>query len=359
MKVAIFHNFLDNIGGAEKVALILARELYADVYTTNINADMIAKMGFNDINIISIGKIPTNAPLRQQSALKRFRRLNLKNKYDHYIIAGDWAVSGTVNHHPNTWYVHSPIREIWDLYEYTKKHTVPPLARPAFALWAKYNRHLNKRYATQADNIVCNSLNTQKRIKKYLDHDAMVIHPPIDTEKFYYQTNGNFWLSVNRLLPHKRIEVQLEAFRQMPDKKLIIVGSYEKARHFKKYADYVKRIMPPNVEIKSWVDDGELKELYANCRGLIATAQDEDFGMTVVEAMAAGKPVIASNEGGYKETVINGQTGTLIDNINSEKLTQAIQTMDEPEKYQGACQNQAIKFSIDNFITQIKAKINE
>ena len=125
MKIAIFHNFMDNIGGAEKVALILARELKASIYSTNFNKQMISKMGFSDIPLISIGKIPLNPPFRQQAALFKFRKLNLGKKYDFYIIDGDWAMSGAVNHRPNLWYVHSPIREIWDLYKYTRQNTVP------------------------------------------------------------------------------------------------------------------------------------------------------------------------------------------------------------------------------------------
>ena len=114
-KIAIFHNFMDNIGGAERVGLILARELKADFYTTNIDEEKIKKMGFSNIKLKSIGKVPINAPFRQQIALWRFRLLNLKNKYDYYIIDGDWAMSGAVKNKPNLWYVHSPIREIWDL----------------------------------------------------------------------------------------------------------------------------------------------------------------------------------------------------------------------------------------------------
>ena len=112
MKIAIFHNYMDNIGGAEKVTLTLAKELNADIFTTNINKKKIKKMGFHNLNIKSIGKIPINAPFRQQAALYKFRKLNLKNKYDFYIISGDWAMAGAVNNRPNLWYVHSPIREI-------------------------------------------------------------------------------------------------------------------------------------------------------------------------------------------------------------------------------------------------------
>lgn len=154
--------------------------------------------------------------------------------------------------------------------------------------------------------------------------------------------------------------MQIKAFQKLPDEKLIIVGSYEKSRHFHSYANYIKSIMPKNVEIVSWVDSGTLVNLYANCKGFITTAQDEDFGMTVVEAMASGKPVIAPNEGGYKETVVEGITGRLIDDINEEKLIQAINEIGKnPEKYKDFCREQAEKFDIKSFIEKIKKQIKK
>jgi len=355
---------MDNIGGAEIVTLILARELNADVYTTNIDKEKIKKMGFSNINLISIGKIPINAPFKQQLALRKFRKLNLKDKYDFYIIDGDWAMSGCVNNHPNLWYVHSPIREIWDAYEYTRNNMVPLPLRYFFDIWVKYNRHLNKKYIEKVDNIICNSNNTKNRVKKFLNKEAIVINPPTDTSKFYYKKTGNYWLSVNRLLPPKRIDMQIKAFEKLPNEKLIIVGSYEQSRNFLKYTDYIKKIKPKNVEILSWVDNKKLIELYANCKGLIATAMDEDFGMSPVEAMASGKPVIACNEGGYKETIINGKTGSLIEDINEEKLVEAIKKMSKeleknPKKYKSACQKQAKKFDTRVFIKKIKEEIEE
>ncbi|GAI47842.1 unnamed protein product, partial [marine sediment metagenome] len=108
----------------------------------------------------------------------------------------------------------------------------------------------------------------------------------------------------------------------------------------------------------SWVDQKKLIELYANCKGLIATAKDEDFGMTLVEAMASGKPVIASSEGGYKETVLDGVTGELIDDINEDKLIEAIKEIGKnPEKYKNACLKQAKKFDTKIFIKKIKEQI--
>lgn len=361
MRTAVFHNFMDNIGGAEIVALTLAKELNADLYTTSVDEEKIKKMGFKELlpRIYSIGSVPLNAPFRHQLAFLKFRLLNLKNKYDFYIIAGDWAMSAAVNNKPNLWYVHSPLNELWAFKNYIKENVLSWWQKPLFEIWVLFNQHLTKKYSKHIGKWVCNSKNTQERIKKYYKKEAVVINPPIDTKKYYYRENGDFWLSVNRLFMNKRVDMQLKAFSNLPDEKLIIVGSYEKSDHFLKYANYCKNIKPGNVKIKSWVQDAQLKELYANCKGFITTSINEDFGMNVAEAMAAGKPIIAPNEGGYKETIINGKTGVLIDNINSERLALTISRLGEdisknPLKYRNTCQEQVKKFDTKIFIEKIK-----
>jgi len=354
-KIAIFHNFMDNIGGAEIVDLILARELGADIYTTNIDKEKIRKMGFETSNIFSIGRVPVNAPFKQEFAYWKFRKLNLGDKYDFYIIAGDWAMAARVSNQPNFWYVYSPMREIFDLYEYTRQNTVPKWKRPFFDIWVFGRRWLIKKDSQKIKTIACISQNVQNRIKKYLDRDSEIIFPPTETDNFYYKKNGDYWLSVNRLINHKRLEMQLEAFRQLPNEKLIIVGSYEAASHFRFYAEYIIKNKPANVEVVSWISQKQLIDLYANCQGFITTAKDEDFGMTVVEAMASGKPVIAPNEGGYKETVIDGITGRLIDDIDEQKIVIAIKEIGEnPQKYKNVCQKQAKEFDTKVFIEKIK-----
>ena len=357
MKIAIFHNYMDNIGGAERVGLTLARELKADMYSTVVNQDAINKMGF-DIQVRKIGWLPINAPFRQQMALWRFRNLDLSKKYDYFIIDGDWAMSGSVSNKPNLWYVHSPIREIWDLYEYTRKNNVRWFMRPLFDLWVMYNRYLNRNYVSHVGKIVCNSANTQMRVKKYLKRESVVIHPPIETGRFHHKKNGDYWLSVNRLITHKRVDLQMRAFARMPREKLVVVGCYEKSRHFEAYADYIKRIKPHNVELLRSVSFNELVELYANCKGFITTSHNEDFGMTPVEAMASGKPVIAPNEGGYKETVVDGVTGKLIDDIDVDKLVGAVREIGKnPGKYKKQCLEQARKFDTAEFIRKMKEQI--
>lgn len=361
MKIAVFHNFIDNIGGAEIVCLTLARELNADVYTTNIDEEKIRRMGFGDVlpRIFSIGKVPVNPPWRQQLALWRFRRLDLKGRYDFFIIGGDWSVSGAVNNKPNLWYVHSPIREIWDLNEYVRENIITFEKRPFFDLWVCWNRWLNRKYLKEIERIVCNSENTRSRVQKYLDREAAVVHPPVEISKFWFGPSRGYWLSVNRLIEHKRIGLQLDAFAELPEERLVIVGSYEQAEHFRRYTQRCFREQPPNVEIRSWISSEELVRLYAECKGFITTSHDEDFGMSAVEALAAGKPVIAPNEGGYKETVVSGKTGALIDDISAHKLKAAVLKLGgelnaDPERYRTACQERARQFDTVAFIEKIR-----
>jgi glycosyltransferase involved in cell wall biosynthesis len=372
MKIAIFHNYMDNIGGAELVDLIMAKELNADIYTTNINKEKIEKMGFNTKNIFSIGKIPINAPFRQEVAYWKFRNLNLGKKYDFYIIAGDWAMSGAVHNKPNLWYVYSPIRELYDLNKYIRNNIVPSvylknLNKYIFDAWVFYRKFWNKIDLKHVQKIACISKNVQGRVKKYLKRNSDIIYPPTQTQKYYCKNppadRGDFWLSVNRLITNKRIDMQLKAFAKIPNEKLIIVGSYENSSHFEAYAKYCKKIKPKNVEMKAWISEQELINLYANCKGFLTTAIDEDFGMTPVEAMASGKPVIAPNEGGYKETIINKKTGILIDNINENKLAEAVKNLGKeieknPLKYKNACQEQAKNFDTKIFIEKIRTVLS-
>jgi glycosyltransferase involved in cell wall biosynthesis len=366
MKIAIFHNFMDNIGGAEIVCLSLARGLNADIYTTNINDNKIKEMGYEDIlpRIKSIGKVPKEAPFRQQLTFMRFRHLNLKGKYDFFIIGGDWAISAAVNNKPNMEYFHSPLNEIWAFRNSVRK-SLHLWMKPIYQIWTMYLRFIYRIYFKEVEIKVCNSMNTRNRIRKYLKSDAKIIFPPIQ-EKFFLKNkninNNGYWLSVNRLVSHKRIEMQLNAFKEIPKEKLIIVGPYDKSKGSLKYKKYLESIKPKNVNIIS-VDSKNLQLLYKNCKGFITTAIDEDFGMTPLEAMASGKPVIAPNEGGYKETVIDKETGILIDDIKSDKIVEAIKKINKnikinPQKYANFCIKQAKKFSEKKFIKKIKEEIN-
>lgn len=161
--------------------------------------------------------------------------------------------------------------------------------------------------------------------------------------------------------------MQLKAFANLPNEKLIIVGSYEKgAKRFESYKEYLESIQPSNVEIRHWVRQDDLIDLYSKSKGLIITSEKEDFGMTAVEAMASGKIVIAPNEGGYIETILNGKTGILINDINEDKLKNTIlelekgsliapfSTIYSPEEGM----KRARKYDVHIFIEQIRKKIS-
>jgi len=273
-------------------------------------------------------------------------------------------MSAAVNNQPNLWYAHSPLNELWEFHQYIRKNILSLWKVSPYDFWVWFNRRLTLKYAKSVNLWVCNSENTKNRIKKYYNQESVVINPPVETKEYKYQPPKNYWLSVNRLVTHKRIDLQVEAFKNLPQEKLVIVGSYEEGvTQFESYKSYIEKIKPSNVEIIHWADDKQLKELYANCKGFVATARDEDFGMTVVEAMAAGKPVVAPREGGYKETVTSS-TGVLIDDINSDKVSVAIKrVLNNLEKdnlfYKEECLKRASLFDTEIFIAKIKKEIEK
>lgn len=353
MKIAIFHDYIGAIGGGEKLVLTLARSLKADIITTDVDHDSIGKTGFEDVNIITLGNTVKFSPLKQVSASYKFARCNFSEEYDFFIISGNWATFAAKKHKPNLYYCHTPARAFYDLYDSFLRRQ-PLFAKPLFKIWVAVYKSIYEYYVKKAERIIVNSINTQSRVIKYHHRDAEIIYPPVDVSKHKFKQYGDFWLSVNRLYPEKRIELQIEAFRLMPNEKLIIAGGYAEGDRAARYVKNIKKDIPENVEIRGSISEKELIDLYGNCKGFIATAMDEDFGMTPVEAMASGKAVIAVNEGGYLESVINGKTGMLIE-PNVSNIIEAIKTVSaDPGKYKDACEEQARKFDISIFINSMK-----
>jgi glycosyltransferase involved in cell wall biosynthesis len=349
MKYAVFHDYFGVIGGGERVAVAIANTLNADIITTD--TERLNQIG-SGLVVKSLGKPLKTPPFKQISAACWFSLCDVSDEYDLFIFSGNWAHHAAVKHHPNVWYCHTPVRAFYDLYD-TLLHHQPFLQRQAFKLWTSLYRNLDQRAVSHVDRIVTNSSNTLRRIQRYYHRDAEIIYPPVDTSLFFYKEYGDFWLSVNRLYPEKRIDLQIEAFRLIPDERLIIVGGYAEGDSGKRYFKRLLKNLPANVEIRGEVTQDELIELYASCKAFITSAIDEDFGMTPLEAMTSGKPVVAVREGGYMESVIDGRTGFLV-NADVPSIKEGIRKISkDPARFKDECINQSKLYDMHHFEKKI------
>lgn len=354
MKIAIFHDYFGAIGGGERVVLALAKILDADVITTDTDAATKLDGGARVTSLGSTVKLP---PFKQISATRKFASADFSDDYDFFIFTGNWSHHAARRHHPNLWYCYTPVRAFYDLYG-TFLSRQGFMTRQAFRAWVAYSRRLDQRSVSRVDTIVTISENVRQRIRTYYGRDAEVIYPPIDVSRYRFREYGDFWLSVNRLYPEKRIELQIEAFRSMPDERLVIVGGYAAGDHAGRYVTRLMEDLPENVEIRGEVSEEELIDLYARCRGHICTALDEDFGLTPLEAMAAGKPVVAVDEGGFRETV-TANVGMLVD-ADPGRIASAVRAVSaDPERYREACLARAELFDQSVFADRIRRVVKD
>lgn len=356
MKVAIFHDYFSTMGGGEKVVLAIAECLKADIYTTDIS---IPREMLGSENIFSLGRIPTSPFFRQMKSLYRFRQADISDRYDMFIFSGNWGHHASFHHNPSVFYCFTPVRAIYDLYPVFKNRLPRPL-QPGYAAWSVLMREMNQRSIKRVDQIIADSKIVQKRITNYFSRDSILIYPPVDTRNYSCIEYGDFWLSVNRLYPEKRIDLQIEAFKRMPDQKLVIVGGVSMGDHAAPYARKIRDMAEKldNVQILGQVTDEEVVDLYSRCCGLICTAMEEDFGITPLEAMASGKPVIAVAEGGFLET-ITPECGVFI-RPRIEDIIQAVRSISQhPDDFKEVCQARALQFDINVFHTAIRNTVTE
>ncbi|MCX6668685.1 MAG: glycosyltransferase [Methanothrix sp.] len=357
MKVAIFLDYIGAIGGGERVALMLARALKGDIITTDANQETVERLGYGDARLISLGKTVKLPPFKQISASLLFATCDFSDEYDFFIFAGNWSHYAAKRHHPNLWYCYTPVRAFYDLRASMISRQPNAIMRFLAMQWIRTHSWFDQRSVKNLDHVVAISATVQRRIKDDHNRSSEVIYPPVDTSKFRCDEYGDFWLSVNRIYPEKRIDLQFEVFRELPEERLVIVGGYAEGDHASRYYGKLVRDIPENVEMRGAISEAELVDLYARCRGLICTAVDEDFGLTPVEAMASGKPVVAVNEGGFKETVVDGKTGMLV-GANRDELARAVKEIaKDPERYKDACIKRAKEFDTPVFLERIRRLI--
>jgi glycosyltransferase involved in cell wall biosynthesis len=355
VKLAVFYDFLDTIGGGERVALTLAKQFDADLVTTNVDPTLSTRTGFTNVNVINLGPLRSRPPLKQFDAARKFGQARFPD-YDFYLILGNWAIYASRHHHPNLYYCLTPTRMFYDQRKAVLQR-VGPMARLAARLWIGFQRPSDRRAVAHADRIVAISQNVRRRIARYYGRDADVVCPPVATSRFRFQEVGDTWLSVGRLYPEKRIDLLFEIFRRLPREKLILVGGHSVGDRAAKYLAHLEA--PPNVTMMGEITDEALLDLYATCRGLITAAVDEDFGITPVEAMAAGKAVLATDEGGYRETVVDGKTGFLLP-PDAGAFAGKIRELDSStlRSMRGACIARAQAFDESVFMQRMRALVS-
>ncbi|MDO9325363.1 MAG: glycosyltransferase [Methanoregula sp.] len=354
VKIAIFHDYFGAIGGGEKVVIEMAKILDADIITTDTDA---VKKIDPDVRVISLGKTIKYPGLKQISATLKFYFCDFSKNYDMFIFSGNWAHYAAHRHHPNMWYCHTPVRVFYDNYT-PFLQSLPFFKRFFFRIYAQIFRIVDRKSISHINHIVANSQNVQMRIGQYYNQKSNVIYPPIDTTKFNFSEYGNFWLSVNRLYPEKQIELQIESFRVMPEQKLLIAGGFAQGDHSAGYAKKIQATIPSNVTFLGEITAEKLHDLFAHCRGLICTAKDEDFGITPIEAMASGKPVVAVDSGGFRET-ITAFTGMLVRPDVLSIVTAVRQISENPAQYHEACIARSREFDITIFAEQLRKKVND
>ena len=352
VKIAIFHDYFGAIGGGEKVVVTLAKILDADIITTD--TDAIKKID-PSVRVISLGKTIKFPPLKQISASMKFYFCDFTGRYDLFIFSGNWAHHAAHRHHPNLWYCYTPIRVFYDLYP-TFLSRQNFASRQLFRIWVFIHRFFDQRSQQRVDQIIAISANVQGRVVTYYNRPADIIYPPVDTSLYHCVGYGNFWLSVNRIYPEKRIELQIEAFRKIPEENLVIVGGYSRGDHAAGYSETIQQNLPSNITFLGEITENEIVDLYARCRALICTALDEDYGLTPLEAMASGKPVVAVDSGGFRETVTS-ETGILVQPTVDGIINAIREVSRNPARYHDACIERAKLFDVTIFRDKIRSVV--
>lgn len=346
MKTALVYDRVNSWGGAERVLLALNKifpeaPLYTSVYKRK-------KAGWASAFPKVIPSFLQNIPLAKSrhDLFPYLMPLAFESfdfsEYELVISITSEAAKGIITK-PGTkhiCYCLTPTRYLWSGYkEYFKNSAIRNMVAPIVRYLKAWDVQASKR----PDVIVGISQEVVGRIKKYYGRDAKLIYPPVkysalrSTEK---SPDGPYYLVVSRLVPYKKVDLVVQLFNQM-NRQLVIVGDGRESKKLRNMAG-------SNIKFTGRISDEELWKYYAGCKALIFP-QEEDFGITAVEAQLAGKPVIAYKNGGASETVINGKTGILFDEQTTGSLANAIQRFEKMKFNPIDCVENAKRFSFERF----------
>lgn len=347
LKVAIVHDWLTTMGGAEPVVLEISKLFpEAPIYTSVYDQERMLAFHKKDVRTTYLQRVLPRS-IRYKHVLWpvlrafAFRALDL-SEYD-VIISSASAESKSVRKRQDAvhiCYCHTPIRYYWSHYEEFRKEfgfgPFTPFIRPFIPLLVKWMRKKDLQSIPGVDHFIANSEVTKKRIKKYYRRDSIVVHPPVDTKKFIDTTsskNREGYLIWGRHVPYKRFDLAIKACSEL-GVSLTVAGSGPDTERLKKIAG-------PTVTFVGRVSDDALVALAHKSQGFLFP-NEEDFGITAVEAMASGMPVIAYAKGGALDIVEDGKTGVLFYEQSVGALKDAI------------IRSQSINFSNNQLINHAK-----
>jgi glycosyltransferase involved in cell wall biosynthesis len=347
MKIALVYDRVNKWGGAERVLLAL-HKLFpkAPLYTSVYDKRKAPWASVFDVHTSFLQNMPYAKEKHEVFAMLMPAAIESFDfdEYDFVISVTSEAAKGIITK-PTTkhiCYCLTPTRYLWSGYsEYFEKKWMRSLSRPAVSYLRSWDVVASKR----PDEYIAISHEVQKRIKKYYGRDAGVIYPPLTLSNGKLSDKvGSYYLIVSRLVRYKRIDIAIEACNKL-GLPLKIIGVGDEERN-------LKRVAGKTIQFIGKTSDEELSDYYSSCKALLFPGL-EDFGLTVIEAQAHGKPVIAFQDGGQVETVINGKTGILFTPQTADALIKAIELFQKKTFNPRQALAQAKKFSAARFEDQI------
>jgi glycosyltransferase involved in cell wall biosynthesis len=344
----VLHDHFSFFGGGERVALVLQTVLKADLLTGFVHGVHTKALLADRIPDIQTTAARLPLPLLRVTYLAaRFRRLDLR-RYRVGVFTGNAAPLALLGRRPalGVIYCHTPPRYLFDQREHFQRR-IPRVLRPLAHLLLRDLKRGYWQALQRADLVIANSHNTRGRLRDFLGVDAEIIYPPVHTSSLHWIAPGDYYLSTARLDPLKRVDRIVDAFLQMPDKRLVVVSGGSDEARLRRRAGHA-----PNIEFAGWVSDARLRELLGRCTATLYTPIDEDFGISPIESMAAGKPVIGVREGGLCETIVHEATGWLLDpRLETCDLVAGVRacTVERAQTMRDACERRASLFTQEIF----------